>query len=1067
MNTINNSVYVNKTYDKSYTNKKTTSTLSAIINNSKDNNSYNLKFEDNTSLNVDKALISGNVGDKINVRVEEKNGVKSFISQILDSSDSSIIDMLEKSTNSEVRDDLNYFSFLNENGLEATAENAKTLRDIKAYINSIISSGGEASVAKLMAMGIDIGNISIDALSRLVYEANTANLDALSNKEENFSEFLSKNPEISSDERKTEIAKALFEQGLPINDSNISKMENLLDKAENLPSLNDSEIISFLKQNNSVSIDNIYKAKYNNSEKVAGELNEKVWLELKAQVEGIFERDDIEPTKENFEAAKALIENEIAVNGENINKISFLKNPKVSQECLLKLASQALAQGQELNLTDMTDLGSEGLNIEEIASNYSETMKYINFADEYDIQRVIDDNKEINLKNIVEEAKNNENNRKAEIEPSKEAVTAKRQLLEIQLKLTSESAARLCQKGIDINTEPLKEAINQLKAVENELYSKSLENAGADVNAKSLEILTQSINKVNSLSIFMNESSNYSLIFNKATAPTINEISNVATNNILATLDTFATAPSQKFGDSYSQVKGQLEDVLNQNDIVVTEENLRAAEILSRNGIDITEENILKIKITDTKINTIYDKLHPMTVANMLKEGINPLEISIDEVLSYINLYSDNYEQENRDKIAEYIIQADENKALSQEERSAVTAIYKALSYISKNNSKDLGAAVFAENSSTIGDILEIAKAVKKAKKGVDKSIDNESELKLSRERENGIKNTIENAIKISSDNLEKLKDEYTVLLQERLVALSAPTQLLEFIKGKGSEEIFKTTLEELYYGLKKISEANEDSFISKEKIQELATQIQNMEKGGADIVAWLNENNIPLTLNNINNVAKLLKDAFANGKEFEELQESLAQESDLFQNTFGYDDVISAVDKAEEVVEEMENSIYDLEDLSKINLILKQCTAVKNSLSFKHSLNDNSENYYQIPIRLKNNKIADLNMYVLNSNNNDNSFQGFLNLETNNLGVIQGYISVNAGNVNVHMTTENAENESYLASISASLYEGLKLAGFEEIEISFGQEKVLNIFAQEDSEEIIENLENSFSALI
>lgn len=1070
MNTINNSSYVNKTYDKNYSDIKTTNTLSAIISTAKDNNKYNLKFSDNTSLNVDKDLISGNIGDKINVKVEEKNGTKTFISQVLDNNKAeSTLDMLQKSTANDMRDDLNYISFLNENGLENTAENAKTVRDIKAYINSIINSGGEVSVAKLMSMGIDIGNLSLDALSRLIYEANTSDLTALNNKEEDFSEFLNNNPEIASDSQKSAIAKALFEQGLPINDSNMDKMEALLNKAENLPSLDNSEIISLLKQNSSLSVDNIYKAGFNHSNTPIKEIDDKIWNELKAQVENIFSRDNIEPTEEHFEIAKSLIANEVALNGENINKVDFLKEPKVNQNQLLKVFAEAISKGEDINTADI--LGSDFSNssdfdFSEVADSYLDTIKYINQADEEDIQKVIDDNKELNLKNIITEAKNSQDTPKAE-NISQEAVTAKRQLLEIQLKLTSESAARLCQKGIDINTEPLKEAINQLKAVEKELYSQSLQNAGAEVNAKSVDILTQSVNKVNSLALFMNESSNYSLLFNKATAPTLDEVSTTATNSVLSTLEALATTPSQKFGDSFSQVKGQLESILSQSGIPVTEENLRAAEILSRNGIDITEENILKIKVTDTKLNTIYDKLHPMTIANMIKEGINPLNTGLDDIIDYIQLYSTEYEQENREKIAEYIMEADENKALSEEERTAVASVYKALSYISKGNSKAVGSAVFAENSATIGDILDMAKAVSKAKMGIDKTVNDNDNLKVSQQKATSIENTIQRAINADSEGLEALKAEYSALLQDRIVDLASPDALVEFIKGRDNSDISKATLEELYSGLEKISKSKEDSFISKEKIQQLAEDIQKMDNGGRDIVTWLNENNIPLTLNNINNMAKLLKDAFSNGKELDELKDNAEEENISVTADFGYNEPASAVEDAKKYIEDIEDSIYDIEDLSKINLILKQSSLVKKSLSFKNSLNENSENYYQIPIRLKNNKVTDLNMYLLNQNNDKNSFQGFLNLETDNLGIVQGYISVEDNNVKIRLNADNADSEGYLKDLSASLYDSLSSGGFDNIELAFGEEKPLNIFNEKDTEEIIQNLENSFTALI
>ena len=1071
MNTIQNksSIFTNRAYEKGSTHK-TTDILTATINQSQINGKYRLTFDDNTSLNVDKSLINGSVGDSIKVKIEQKNSSKVFVGQILENEKAlNDIDMLQKSSGI-VAVDSRYSDFLKENGIEASSENVNTLRDIKACINSIVNGGGEASVGKLLAMGIDIGNISLEVLSRFVYEANSYNMSAME-KTESFEEYISKNPQTAADDKRLAAAKALFEQGLPINENNISELKAAIENAENIVSLSENEIVEFLKSSSTVSFENIYKAKFSNSKSANNKADDKIWHKLEAQAEKLLDLQGMEPSEENLKTARLFIENDIPLTTENIKKADFLKNPSLDLSALLKAAALGLSQNKGSAQFDIfTYTQTDPKAQAEIYSNYEQSLKYINQADEYTIQKLIDKNQEINLKNIAKEVLS-QSSPKGEYSLSQDAIKARRQLLEIQMKLSSEAAARLSQKGIDINIQPLKEAIAQLKEIENELFAREL--ASAEVSPQSTEVMKQCMNKINALPVFVSKADFYGIVFDKQKY-TLNEISAHAAEKILSSLDSFATTPRAKYGDSFAALKNSFEQILKGNNIETTRQNLRAAEILSRNGIDITQENILKVKLTDAKINFIYDKLHPMTAANMIREGINPLETDIDELVDYIKSFSDKYEQQDRDKIAQYIIEAEQRNDFSQPERTAVASVYRALSFICSKNSKGIGAAVFAQSSSTIGDILKMADAVEKAKKGIDKAVDDKNEIKINLASDNNIKLGVESALAQSLKDLDALREQYSSVLTDSIIDMAAPSQLIAFIRG--NDDINKETVEKLYYGLKKISESSETSFISNKKIKALAQEIQSMENGANDIVKWLNENNIPLTLNNINAAAKLLNDAFKSAKELDELKESLEENDIGIEGNFDLEDIYSSAQNAVNSVERAGDEALMLEDITNISLILKRLEPVKALLRFEQSVNDNSENIYQIPIRLKDNTITNLNMYVLNKSGSNDGFKGFLNLETKNLGIVQCFLNVEKNSVFAKITAENPQSERFLKEVSASLYTALENVGFLNTQIEFASENSFNIFKNSDAELIKENLEEmknpqqvdgGFSALV
>ena len=81
-----------------------------------------------------------------------------------------------------------------------------------------------------------------------------------------------------------------------------------------------------------------------------------------------------------------------------------------------------------------------------------------------------------------------------------------------------------------------------------------------------------------------------------------------------------------------------------------TNANERAVRILGYNGMEITEENVLSVKEYDTVLNRVIDNMKPSTVLEMIRQGDNPLDTSINELdskLTAINASKDLSSEEN------------------------------------------------------------------------------------------------------------------------------------------------------------------------------------------------------------------------------------------------------------------------------------------------------------------------------------------------------------------------------------------------------------------------------------
>jgi hypothetical protein len=170
------------------------------------------------------------------------------------------------------------------------------------------------------------------------------------------------------------------------------------------------------------------------------------------------------------------------------------------------------------------------------------------------------------------------------------------------------------------------------------------------------------------------------------------------------------TQPMPRYGDSFTKVEAQFEHLLERLEIPVTNENVRAATILSRNSIDVTEANIATIKEIDIKLNSVMDRLTPPAAAQMIKEGIQPLDMHVDDMLNYIRKYDEVHGYDNNDKLAQHIMEMDRENTLTQEERAAMVAIYRMLNVIQKNGGAALGAVLKQDTPLTLQNLMDAAK---------------------------------------------------------------------------------------------------------------------------------------------------------------------------------------------------------------------------------------------------------------------------------------------------------------------------------------------------------------------
>jgi len=177
-------------------------------------------------------------------------------------------------------------------------------------------------------------------------------------------------------------------------------------------------------------------------------------------------------------------------------------------------------------------------------------------------------------------------------------------------------------------------------------------------------------------------------------------------NRVLTQLETYATVPNPKYGDSFRKVKGQIPGLLTSLGLQASPADIRAASILSRNGIDINADNLSSAKELDGKLAAISGGLHPQIAVSLITEGQNPLEMPLDDLRQYIDGYGGTFgtAYSSSDVL-------DSIKNIEPIIRSAIISLYKAIRIILRYEGATLGYALKRGSTKTLGALLSAASA--------------------------------------------------------------------------------------------------------------------------------------------------------------------------------------------------------------------------------------------------------------------------------------------------------------------------------------------------------------------
>ena len=278
-----------------------------------------------------------------------------------------------------------------------------------------------------------------------------------------------------------------------------------------------------------------------------------------------------------------------------------------------------------------------------------------------------------------------------------ENLAARKQLEEIRLRMTAEVNVKLLQSDFSIDTAPMEQLIAALRKAEAEVAGKYF--PGESQAVTKYETYTQAVQVASELpGLPAGVLGPYSLEQNAATE-TVSDFHKEgaamqkAYEEAGERYETLMTAPRSDLGDSIRKAFSNVDDILTDMSLEKTSENQRAVRILAYNNMEITPENIEKVKEADRQVSAVVDRLTPKNVLQMIRDGVNPLEKTFDELGSYFSQNPESYEEEVED-YSRFLYQLERKKDVTEEERKAYIGIYRMVYQVEREDGAAVGAVV-------------------------------------------------------------------------------------------------------------------------------------------------------------------------------------------------------------------------------------------------------------------------------------------------------------------------------------------------------------------------------------
>ncbi|MBH1941007.1 hypothetical protein I5677_08900 [Mobilitalea sibirica] len=928
------------------------------------------------------------------------------------------------------------------------AEQEKEFLLMKQKINEILSKMTELDYQSLEKEGFPVESFTIEGL----YTA----LNRIKNSHDN----MSLDKSIDSNQFTDQYIKEFLEKAnLPVTKEMIHKISTALSLSEAISQINEKAIKFLISTEQAPTIENIYRALYSQNASNTGHnktLSEQDWKELIPQVKEALEAAGYDITEENMGRAKWLIENQLPLTGHSLDYLNNLKS--ISGQIDKAEILQRIVEGVKSGIApkDIVLLQKPRKDIEQL-------IKDIHSIEEDTIGEAIKESLELTIRKLVAYQKTikepeKHENKNSHPPRSGEAIKAQRQLEEIRLKMTAEAAQRLESRGFHIETQRLERVVTELRKLEDEYYRELLIEADLEADQEQIRVLRETTHHMERFKLLP------SYILGKTLSGRVTQTVPGLLDNgekLMAELsraneayETLMTVPNREYGDSIQKAFSHTDQMLKEMELETTLLNQRAVRILGYNGMEITKESIEKIKAYDLEVQTLIKNLQPQITVRMVKDGFNPLHLSIGELNQTIDKIKSEMGSLPEEKYATYLRKLEKEESISQEERKAYIGIYRLLHAVEKTDGAALGALIKAEREVTLSHLLTAVRTLRTG--SMDAKIDDgfgslqsityknetiteqleavfseQGSTDIMRGNDQAVGLYPKEQIEILHTMLKQMKEDITPGgLNEARNRIAGSSQdinssVLEFIpeisSGKGIWEAIKDIPIEKLFDRLPTPEGMEDDPVYIQKLQELRQIYKNSDQA----MRFLEDYKIPSTTVNVMLAKQMLSDGGTLFKKLqnqdsekiidESLSKSLKKIEELSDTIFDRKTLMNAYDDLEKNVDNLIERELQTGPVEQIKLT--ELKSMRAQMSFIRTLA--RKEYYQIPVNTQSG-VTNINLTIVRNNHATNKVS--VTMQSDYLGSIKAELTLKKNTVKGYISSDNRKGLELLQDHSIEI---------------------------------------------
>ena len=637
-----------------------------------------------------------------------------------------------------------------------------------------------------------------------------------------------------------QIANALQAADLPTTEANLEEGVAAYSAAEALLPLDEASKEYLLKNGWEPTIKNLYLAAHSGVPTMPQQGID--FAALDKQMEQIIKNAGLTVSADTKNSCKWLIERQIPLTVSNLKYLEGLNSlsekltntgaESLDMEYVLNRIIESVADGKR----PMDALLIDGFSNMDKAQAALDTIMQ---AQDSDVAYCVNQHITLNVENLsTAMANRGEESVVVDLEISTNItfITAKRQLEETRLAMTLEANYALIKRGFAIDTKPLEQIVDQLKGLEDQYYKELLNYNGVEASEENISVFSTTTRVVAELKF----QPAYSLQLN-STEDTLQQLHQQGSyvkqtmEAALQSYETMWTAPRADMGDSIQKAFANVDDILSDLELEVSDLNRRAVRILAYNSTEITVESITQIKNVDMEMQKLFRNLTPAVTMEMIREGQNPLDMEITE----LNAIAENIQSElgsEEERFSKYLWKLEQNQEISQEERDSYIGIYRLIAQVEKNDGAALGALLNQGADITMRNLLT---AMRSGRKNMDYTIDDTFEGVSAKAKGPRIDAQIMAAYQTNC-----IKEVADILSPEKLSRIEdwesmTPEQFMEALQNAVEEQA--NTLEQQYYS-------------------EMAQEYTGVLEASDDVYAFLEKYEMKNSANNVLAVSRLLE---------------------------------------------------------------------------------------------------------------------------------------------------------------------------------------------------------------